>query len=198
MTEIVAGILSDLCVTYGLCIPPDEQERLARLTVLRAGGLADAVLRADGLDPELVDRRFRREVHEFVARHLRFPCPCCGYLVHEEPPGSYDICPICFWEDDALQLEFATTLSGGANRPTLLAAQQSYATIGACEERILADVRLPTDDDRCDAEWRPIDPEIDFFPDWNDPDPVRAPVIDLRLYYWRADFWYRREGRLTK
>lgn len=23
-----------------------------------------------------------------------YPCPCCGYLVFEEGPGSYDICPI--------------------------------------------------------------------------------------------------------
>ncbi|WP_241494482.1 CPCC family cysteine-rich protein [Pseudomonas asplenii] len=29
-----------------------------------------------------------------------FTCPCCGYAVFEEPPGSHDICPICFWEDD--------------------------------------------------------------------------------------------------
>jgi len=29
-----------------------------------------------------------------------YPCPCCGYLVFTEPPGSYDICSICFWEDD--------------------------------------------------------------------------------------------------
>ncbi|WP_248129036.1 CPCC family cysteine-rich protein [Pseudomonas sp. W2Aug9] len=26
-----------------------------------------------------------------------FTCPCCGYAVFEEHPGSYDICPICFW-----------------------------------------------------------------------------------------------------
>ena len=48
-----------------------------------------------------------------------FPCPCCGYFMFKEPPNSYDICEICFWEDDALQLEFATTLDGGANTMTL-------------------------------------------------------------------------------
>ena len=35
------------------------------------------------------------------------PCPCCGYLVFDEEPGSYSICPICYWEDDAVQLQLA-------------------------------------------------------------------------------------------
>jgi len=64
-----------------------------------------------------------------------YPCPCCGFLVFQEPPGSYDICPFCFWEDDALQLEFATTLGGGANHPTLEQAQLNFQTLGACEQR---------------------------------------------------------------
>ncbi|MCS6814521.1 MAG: CPCC family cysteine-rich protein, partial [Cyanobacteria bacterium] len=29
-----------------------------------------------------------------------YPCPCCGYLVlSQPPPGTYLVCPICFWED---------------------------------------------------------------------------------------------------
>lgn len=32
----------------------------------------------------------------------RYPCPCCGHLVFEDPPGSYEICPVCFWEDEPL------------------------------------------------------------------------------------------------
>ncbi len=38
--------------------------------------------------------------------NANYPCPCCGYLVFTEPPGSYTICPICFWEDDISQLRF--------------------------------------------------------------------------------------------
>ena len=26
------------------------------------------------------------------------PCPSCGFVVFEEPPGSYAICPVCDWE----------------------------------------------------------------------------------------------------
>ncbi len=32
----------------------------------------------------------------------RFPCPCCGFLtLPEEPPGTYDICPVCFTRIEA-------------------------------------------------------------------------------------------------
>ena len=55
-----------------------------------------------------------------------YPCPVCGYLTFAEPPGSYDICVICHWEDDALQLEYATSLAGGANSITLADAQSAF------------------------------------------------------------------------
>ncbi|MFI5753623.1 CPCC family cysteine-rich protein [Streptomyces sp. NPDC051569] len=28
-----------------------------------------------------------------------YPCPCCGHRVLDAMPGSYEICPVCFWED---------------------------------------------------------------------------------------------------
>jgi Cysteine-rich CPCC len=28
-----------------------------------------------------------------------YACPCCGFLTLDER-GGYDICPVCFWEDD--------------------------------------------------------------------------------------------------
>jgi Cysteine-rich CPCC len=55
----------------------------------------------------------------------QFPCPCCGYRVFEEHPGSYDICAICGWEDDISQLRFPHSL--GANRVSLIEAQMSFA-----------------------------------------------------------------------
>ncbi|MFV1884526.1 MAG: CPCC family cysteine-rich protein [Balneola sp.] len=31
----------------------------------------------------------------------KYYCPCCVYdTLIEEPPGTYNICKICFWEDD--------------------------------------------------------------------------------------------------
>lgn len=45
----------------------------------------------------------------------RFACPCCGYKTFiEEPNGSYDICQVCSWEDDPIQLA-DPNYEGGAN-----------------------------------------------------------------------------------
>jgi hypothetical protein len=118
-----------------------------------------------------------------------FPCPCCGYVVFAEPPGSYNVCPVCDWEDDALQLEFATSLAGGANPSTLLDAQRDFATRAARLARKRPDARYPLERD---PTWRPIDPKTDRFPEWRVAEPERAPAPDASLYYWRATFWKRK------
>lgn len=48
-----------------------------------------------------------------------FPCPCCGEsTLDEEPPGTFNICPVCDWEDDNVQ--FANPdYEGGANSRSL-------------------------------------------------------------------------------
>jgi len=129
-----------------------------------------------------------------TAPDARYVCPCCGYLVFPEPPGSYDICPFCFWEDDQLQLEFATTLAGGANQPTLEEAQRNFKTFGACEERFRGNVKPAPAMQARDPDWRPVDRALDSFVDFDKPDPAkeRAPELDASLYYWRPTFWRRR------
>jgi hypothetical protein len=125
-----------------------------------------------------------------------YPCPCCGYLVFTHPPGSYDICPVCFWEDDALQLEFATTLAGGANGVTLVEAQANFQRFGACDERSMRHCRPPGDTPR-DPEWRAIDPARDRFEDFAAPTRPRAPDHPEALYYWRPSFWQLREAEVS-
>lgn len=77
----------------------------------------------------------------------KYSCPCCGNLTFTKEPGStHDICPVCYWEDDKLQLrdpEFA----GGANRVSLLEARENYKKFGAAEERFLPFVRIPKADE---------------------------------------------------
>lgn len=51
-----------------------------------------------------------------------YPCPSCGFLVFSDPPGSYEICPLCGWEDDHVQLAFPG-MRGGANKDSLAAHQ---------------------------------------------------------------------------
>ena len=115
-----------------------------------------------------------------------FPCPCCGYLSFSEEPGSYEICPICFWEDDQVQLRWPTW-AGGANKPSLVEAQRKFAAIGACEERLLGHVRQPGPSDERELEWRPVTDADNFEPtgvkeaDW-------PPDLAV-LYWWRSSFW---------
>lgn len=49
-------------------------------------------------------------------------CPACGFAVLAEGYGSYEICEICGWEDDGVQLANPTS-GGGANRHSLADAQ---------------------------------------------------------------------------
>ena len=37
---------------------------------------------------------------------IKHKCVCCGnYTINEEPPGTFEICPVCFWEDDNVQFD---------------------------------------------------------------------------------------------
>ena len=111
-----------------------------------------------------------------------FPCPCCGYLVFAEGPGSYDICPICFWEDDNVQLRWPS-LSGGANRPSLIESQENFRAHGAMEARFVGNVRPAGESEERDAQWRPFDPTTDTEETWPAEDPWPADYTSL--YYWR-------------
>ena len=93
-----------------------------------------------------------------------FTCPCCGYEVFEEPPASYSICPICFWEDDVFQLYYPLQ-GGGLNRASLVEAQVSFVQFGACERNMAKNVRGPTKEDRKDPNWFPLWTRRVEFPD---------------------------------
>lgn len=121
----------------------------------------------------------------------KLPCPCCGYLVFDEPVGSYDICPICKWEDDDVQLRFPD-FAGGPNAPSLIEAQRNFAQCGASDPRSVSSVRRPAAEDIRDPGWRPVDPQRDLFKMERRQDGTREwPAEYSRLYYWRPDFWGR-------
>jgi hypothetical protein len=118
-----------------------------------------------------------------------YPCPCCGYLVFSQPPGSYQLCSICFWEDDSIQLRWPDW-GGGANAPSLRESQLNVARLGAMEERFIRNVRPPGANERVDDGWRPIEAGRDLF----EPRGVqeRPWPDDLTvLYWWRPTFWRR-------
>jgi hypothetical protein len=77
----------------------------------------------------------------------RYPCQCCGYLTLSEPGmGSYEICPVCFWEDDPVQND-DPTFWGGANRVSLHDARRNFRAFGASEARLIQFVRPPHPDE---------------------------------------------------
>jgi hypothetical protein len=122
-----------------------------------------------------------------------YPCPCCGYDVFDEPPGSYLICPICFWEDDIVQLAFPDMV-GGANDCSLIEGQKSYATCGACKPRMRTHVRSVGETDVRDSSWRPLKSATDRHLRCSSQDDHRlwGSVKNGRsicLYYWRPDYW---------
>jgi len=128
-------------------------------------------------------------VHKQVDRDAVFPCPCCGYLVFDEPPGSYSICPICFWEDGDVQLRWPDR-AGGANRPSLIDSQREYRQLGVMESRFPGYVRPPTDSETVEAGWRTIDPAVDRF-EKRGVHEVGWPDDLTVLYWWRPSFWQR-------
>ena len=48
------------------------------------------------------------------SKFIRFSCPCCGYPTLDER-GGYDICQICWWEDDGQDDPDADVVRGGPN-----------------------------------------------------------------------------------
>ena len=112
-----------------------------------------------------------------------YPCPCCGHLVFNSPPGSCDICPICFWEDDVVQLRWPDW-TGGANGPSLKQSQKNYLQFSAIEERFIGNVRRPSLDEAIDDGWRVIS-EQDCFENMNTQEQSPWPDDLTVLYWWR-------------
>ncbi len=121
---------------------------------------------------------------------VSYPCPCCGYLEFAEPPGSYEICSICFWEDDNIQLRWPDW-AGGANRPSLRESQLNMVRFGAMEERFVRNVRAAGADDRVDDGWRLIDDDRDHHFELRGVQSHPWPRDTTVLYWWRPTFWRR-------
>lgn len=87
----------------------------------------------------------------------KYTCPCCGYKTIDNN-GNYDICQICFWEDDPFQEMNVYDL--GANKIPLVEGQKNYIRYGACDKEATHFVRKPTKDDKRDPDWKPINDDM--------------------------------------
>lgn len=80
-----------------------------------------------------------------------FTCPCCGYLTLSEPPsGTFEICEVCGWEDDRVQLDDPDWV-GGANGLSLRQAQKNFAMFGPRRP-----IRGGLEQYRRDPDWKPL------------------------------------------
>ena len=78
----------------------------------------------------------------------KFHCLCCGFATMRDlPPGTHQICQVCFWQDDWLDaVEFTRPV--GPNRVSLLTARKNFLQFGAAEKRVLGYVRKPSDSEK--------------------------------------------------
>jgi hypothetical protein len=60
----------------------------------------------------------------------------------------FNICPVCFWEDDGQDDRNADEVVGGPNYElSLTQARQNFREFGAASRRVLPHVRKPTSDE---------------------------------------------------
>jgi len=76
-----------------------------------------------------------------------YRCPCCRYkTLHGR--GDFEICPVCFWEDDGQDDHDPDDIRGGPNyHVSLTQARQNYQQIGATEARFLPHVRAALEEE---------------------------------------------------
>ncbi|HEV8485466.1 MAG TPA: CPCC family cysteine-rich protein [Blastocatellia bacterium] len=76
----------------------------------------------------------------------RVSCPCCGFLTLTER-SAFELCPVCFWEDDGQDNADADDNRGGPTSSSLTEARRNFRAFGACDQRALGSVRPPNSDE---------------------------------------------------
>ena len=132
----------------------------------------------------------------FEQPSIRYPCPCCGYVVYRKQPGNHETCPICRWEDDLSQLRFVDMV-GGVNDVSLHQAQQNYLEFGSCSRKTSSQAQAPLPEKQRDEAWRLLNPQTDNIeqPHRGEDYSTSYPYQDTTvLYYWRPTYWRRMNG----
>jgi hypothetical protein len=108
----------------------------------------------DNPTPEELERRkqwFERYTRALEENSVILPpkdgvsyrCPCCRYRTLGER-GGYEICAVCFWEDDGQDDADADMVRGGPNRAlSLTQARENFRAFGACDRNVIKHVRKP-------------------------------------------------------
>ena len=66
-------------------------------------------------------------------------CDCCDYF--SIPRGEdYEICPVCFWEQDAFGIAEPEMESNANHGLTLIQGRSNFLEFGACDKRALSNI----------------------------------------------------------
>ena len=127
----------------------------------QASRTADNLMSAASVNPSSPEELSRRLAwfEEYTAQAKRpaagfaaAACPCCGCKTLTER-GQFEICAVCYWEDDGQDDGDADESRGGPNgHLSLTNARANYLRFGACEESMLENVRPPHPEELPDAE----------------------------------------------
>ena len=71
-------------------------------------------------------------------------CDCCDYFTIP-PDSDYEICPICFWEEDAYGIRRPEANSGANHGLTLHEGRENFRKLGACASEFLPKVIAVTE-----------------------------------------------------
>jgi hypothetical protein len=96
-----------------------------------------------GIYADFVDFCHRPDPEYPRGKNGKFQCPCCAYFTLDKV-AAYDICPVCFWEDDGTTSEHSFSPNG----IPLDEGRVNYLKCGASKERDLEHVRPPEPDEK--------------------------------------------------
>ena len=128
---------------------------------------------------------------QVIPNPISWPCPCCGHQVFNEGPGSDEICPVCFWQDDLVGM-LNPFESVGPNKVPLIVAQNNFEVFGLCDSRYsnIKNRLAPRGKFAIEEGWRPINPASDRFITNEVPEEIE------RTYYWRSNYWLKGDAEV--
>ncbi len=81
------------------------------------------------------------------AKGVFYRCPCCRYPTLPMR-GGFEVCAVCYWEDDGQDAHDADRVRGGPNgNLSLTQAIANFENFGACDEASVTSVRAPNEDE---------------------------------------------------
>lgn len=109
-------------------------------------------------------------------REPTYGCPCCKHRTLRGRGGGFEICQVCYWQDDGQDEHDADIVRGGPNGElSLREARDNYRRFQASDPRFVAHVRAPLPEEQVAGEAIPgiIKPvneltaaEVQAYPVW--------------------------------